>query len=132
MDAQGIMEVIEAYEEGHGCSGCWGIRGLCEDEDYAVGDEPRESYDWDMEQDCSTRVTTGRTLGGTCAVAIHDTEDIASVQAARDGAGLYAGPGGRMALIHADRGEYGNDPDEIILMGGMFDAVEVVAVWEVE
>ena len=132
MDAQQIMDIIAAWTEEHGCSGYWGIRGLCDDEDYAVGDEPRESYDWDVEQDCSTRDTTGETIGGTCAVAVHDAEDVVSIQAALDGAGLYAGPSGRMALIHADHGEYGNDPDEIILQGGVFDAVEVVAVWEVE
>lgn len=132
MNAQEIRNVIAEYEADHGLSGFWGIRGLCPDEEYEIGDTPRESYDWDLEWDCSTRSTTGETIGGTCAVCIADTEDIRSIERAMEGAGLYAGPGGRMALIHADLGEYGNDPDEIILQGGMFDAVEVVAVWEVE
>ena len=132
MNAQEIRDIIAEYEADHGLSGFWGIRGLCPDEEYKIGDTPRESYDWDSEWDCSTRSTTGETIGGTCAVCIADTEDIGSIERAMEGAGLYAGPGGRMALIHADRGEYGNDPAEIILQGGMFDAVEVVAVWEVE
>lgn len=114
MDAQEIMKAIEAYEQEHGCSGFWGIRGLCPDEEYEIGDTPRESYDWDLEWDCSTRSTTGETIGGTCAVCI-------------------AGPGGRFALIHGDSMRYGKDPDEIILSGcGPFESCEVAAVWEVE
>jgi hypothetical protein len=124
--------ISEDDENGEEITSVYDFADLLNDEEYEIGDTPRESYDWDSEWDCSTRSTTGETIGGTCAVCIADTEDIGSIERAMNGAGLYAGPGGRMALIHADLGEYGNDPDEIILQGGMFDAVEVVAVWEVE
>lgn len=133
MNAQEIRDIIAEYEADHGLSGFWGIRGLCPDEEYEIGDTPRESYDWDLEWDCSTRSTTGETIGGTCAVCIADTEDIGSIEKAMEGAGLYAGPGGRFALIHSDSMRCGNDPDEIILSGcGPFESCEVAAVWEAE
>lgn len=50
-----------------------GVRSLCDDEQYEVGDDCRESYEWDFENDCSTYHTTGETAGGTCATAI-DTQ----------------------------------------------------------
>ena len=130
MKAQRIRDIISEYEADHGLSGYWGIRALCPDEDYIIGDTPRESYDWDLEWDCSTRNTTGETIGGTCAVGIADIGDIESIKRAIDGAGLYAGLKGRLALIHADSMRYGNDPGEIILSGfGPFESCEVVAVW---
>lgn len=47
-----------------------GVRSLCEDEQYSIGDYCRESYEWDIEEDCSTYYTTGETANGTCATHI--------------------------------------------------------------
>lgn len=47
-----------------------GIRALCDDEQYEVGDKCRESYEWDIENDCSTYDTTGEKANGTCATHV--------------------------------------------------------------
>jgi hypothetical protein len=53
-----------------------GFRVLCDDENYLVGDDCRQSYDWDVENDCSTYDVdgeNGRKANGTCALHI-DTQ----------------------------------------------------------
>lgn len=59
-----------------------GVRTLREDEQYDVDDECRQSYEWDVENDCSAYFTTGELAGGTCASAIDvssgDIETIAA------------------------------------------------------
>lgn len=52
-----------------------GVRTLEEDENYKVGDTCRESYEWDLEKDCSTYYTTGEKAGGTCATFIQYEKD---------------------------------------------------------
>lgn len=47
-----------------------GVRALADDEDYKVGDYCRDSYEWDLENDCSTYHTTGELANGTCATMI--------------------------------------------------------------
>lgn len=50
-----------------------GVRSLREDEHYEVGDYCRESYEWDLEHDCSTYDLygeEGEKAGGTCATYI--------------------------------------------------------------
>lgn len=59
--AQKIIE--EGYE-------VVGVRNAYDDENYAIGDTCRESYEWDLAEDCSTYHTTGLTAGGTCATQI--------------------------------------------------------------
>lgn len=54
-----------------------GVRGIYDDEQYQVGDDCRESYEWDFAADCSTYFTTGETAGGTCATHI-DTQTFES------------------------------------------------------
>jgi hypothetical protein len=61
-------EIIrKAYNDG---KRAFAIRALADDEKYSVGDNCRESYDWDFENDCSAYVTTGTKAGGTCGVKI--------------------------------------------------------------
>lgn len=70
MDAAQIRAIME-----EGRFSDYGIRGLCFDEEYAVGDSPRESYDWDHENDISTYATDGRTLGAArveCGILMRD------------------------------------------------------------
>lgn len=47
-----------------------GVRALADDEEYQVGDYCRDSYEWDLENDCSTYHTTGEIANGTCATMI--------------------------------------------------------------
>lgn len=54
-----------------------GVRSVCDDENYAIGDDCRQSYDWDNENDCSTYNTSQVTAGGTCATHI-DTQYFAT------------------------------------------------------
>lgn len=96
-----------------------GVRSLCDDETAVVGDECRESYEWDTEEDCSTYYTTGELAGGTCATAIdvssHDVRELAAeiervVAEVRD-----MGYEGVLTVIGGSR--VNND--------GMFDAGEI-------
>ena len=131
MDAQQIRDII-----GDRTGGCWGIRGLCDDEEYAVGGEVRESYEWDYENDCSRYQTDGQTMGmewrdgykgGICTIGISDPEDVESIARAMKGARVYSRS---FALLHSYDKEYGNDDDEWILFGDYFEPVEIAAVWE--
>ncbi|MEO3947642.1 hypothetical protein [Gorillibacterium sp. CAU 1737] len=69
------MEKYEAIAKEIIANKYWhvGVRSLCVDETYAVGDDCRESYEWDFENDCSTFHTSGETADGTCVTRI-DTE----------------------------------------------------------
>lgn len=54
-------------EEGYGVVG---VRNAYDDEKCEVGATCRESYEWDLAEDCSTYHTTKLTAGGTCATQI--------------------------------------------------------------
>jgi hypothetical protein len=60
-----------------------GVRSLQNDETYEVGNYCRESYSWDVENDCSTFETTEEKACGTCATIIpfdtYDSEELAAV-----------------------------------------------------
>lgn len=124
MDAAQIKAIIEG-----GRFAYYGIRGLCPDEQYAVGDTPRYSYDWDHENDISTFHTTGIDVGGVCTIGIptlaySDEEIMEHIESAIKAASMYSY--GRLALIGGDSMEYGEDQGEEIL-----SCAEVLAVWEV-
>lgn len=132
MDARQIRDII-----GDRTDGAWGIRGLCNDEQYVVGGDIRESYEWDMANDCSRYHTDGLTMGqeyrdgykaGICSIGIDDPEDVESIARAMRGARPYSD---RFALLHSYDAEYGNDEGEVILFGDYYDPVEIAAVWEV-
>lgn len=89
-----------------------------------VGDVLPESYDWDIEQDCSTYDTTGETLSGTCAVWVNtewinyddewDSDILKSLEAGLKIAHSYYGD--EYVLVGSkEGGEWGNDEREIIL-----------------
>ena len=55
-----------------------GVRSLCEDEQYEIGDYCRESYEWDVEHDCSTydlHGEDGLKAGGTCCTVVATWND---------------------------------------------------------
>lgn len=89
-----------------------------------VGDSVPDSYNWDYENDISTRETTGETLPGACAVEIvsgnlmmdgTDDEDVAqAIKEAVERAKIYYGE--QILLIAGKYGaEYGSDSHEIII-----------------
>ncbi|MGG4034187.1 hypothetical protein ABEV74_10890 [Paenibacillus cisolokensis] len=100
-----------------------GVRNLCDDENYEVGDECRQSYEWDLEYDCSTYYTTGEVAGGTCATNIESnyfkTDDWVSELAER-----------LRAVVEMNAKEYGGKRQAIIVgkqveTDGYFDPEEV-------
>ena len=96
---------IAEYVEENGLT--IGIRGLCEDEEYKVGDTARESYEWDFENDCSTYVTDGeeglKTGGTSCLMIGNDMDDVeelaANIEKSFDDIKDYGYPGKGFALL---------------------------------
>lgn len=60
-----------------------GVRTLQPDENYKVAEFARDSYEWDLEHDCSTYYTTGERAGGTCATDLN-TDGTAFMDAVRE------------------------------------------------
>lgn len=133
MNAKELLNTIKtAKENGYRF---FGIRALTDDEEnLKAGDHCRDSYDWDIENDCSAYATTGETLNGACAVSIDrdgffltdfnsEEEDLDAIEAAVKDAFAY---GEKLAVIGSKEGyENGADENEIILEDA--DVLEVIA-----
>lgn len=100
-----------------------GVRSLCEDEQYKVGDECRESYEWNFEHDCSTYDLDGgdgEKAGGTCATQIKvETEDVEELaqhieEIVKENA-LYANEKQAIIAGHGVNNDHTLDPGEIRL-----------------
>ena len=61
-----VKAIIEKIEE-LDTDVYFGIRSLTDDESYEIGEVVRNSYEWDVENDCSTYFTTGEETDGACA-----------------------------------------------------------------
>ena len=101
----------------------FGIRACCKDEDYAINDICRNSYDWDFADDVSGYYTN-KQLNGTCAIDINfdnlfdDFDDfVTKFNNAYNLAAKYLGDKqlGKLVLIAGDDMEWGTDPEEIIV-----------------
>jgi len=99
-----------------------GLRTLCPDEHYQVGDVCRNSYAWDFVEDCSSHDTDNpRQLNGTCALdcGIEDYDLDAWPDEAELLAELattvYNYGDGQKVLIAGDYATRGDDPAEIII-----------------
>jgi len=128
-----LVETIKAAaEKGYhvfGIRKIWEEAGLLK-----VGDWCPDSYDWDYENDISTRETTGATLDGACAVVIDtnhlfldgsddDELEKAIEKAIKTSKGYY---GDQTLLIGGnDHWEYGWDEDEVIIRDA--DVLAIVA-----
>lgn len=120
---QAALEIME-YIKNNGHITSLGLRSLESDESTEIGAELRESYTWDIEQDCSTYHTTGETLNGTCSTGIEmDARDIdedsieeltAAIEKAYEINKSYGSTVG-MVVIGGTSHEYGNDDDEYII-----------------
>lgn len=124
METEEIERLVELINADGRCA--FGIRSLCGDEDYKVGETARPSYDWDHETDRTTYGTDGeREIGtaaiqvGVCDVAVTSDDVRKAVAAAK----AYGGR--RLALLASDDCTGGEDVHEVDLR----DA-EVLAVWE--
>lgn len=97
-----------------------GIRRLCDDEEYNVGDICRNSYDWDYENDCSSYESNNPVeLPGSCSFdtgIIAEWDDESEIRQklenAIDASDCYCG---RLAVIAGNMSEYGGDECEIII-----------------
>ena len=117
-----------------------GVRACCPDEKYNVGDTCRESYEWDIEHDCSTydlHGEDGEKAGGTCCTAvatwadsIDDPNELAAriERAVQDNA-IYKWHGGQQVIIagnHEDSRDVGMlDDGEIRIVDAVVVAVVV-------
>lgn len=107
-----------------------GVRGLTKDESYNVGDSTRESYEWDLENDCSTYHTTQETAGGTCCVAVdmevETAEELAAnIEAAIEEASKY-GDVGSDTIVIAGRSvntDYQMDAGELRIVGAWVETI---------
>lgn len=105
-----------------------GIRHLEDDEEYAVGDFLRNSYDWNYEYDCSSYHTDEPVeLPGTCAyhtgirTGWDDEEELAEkLDKAIFGSSCYSG---KAVIIGGNRSEWGNDEHEIIIEDAVVIAI---------
>lgn len=102
------------------------IRGLRYDENYAVGDWCRNSYDWNHELDQSSYDVDGEPieLPGTCGVDIwnfmylnsNEVDEAKNLLREAIERAKYYGDDGRLAIIVGYNDyEYGEDENEIII-----------------
>jgi hypothetical protein len=94
-------QVTKDYEQISGYN-YLGLRSLCSDENYQVGDYARNSLDWDAENDCSS----DEELDGVSTVAI----DISWLDGAEDLIDRIAG-------LLPDMESY-NGGERVVLLGG--------------
>lgn len=128
-----LVETIKAAaEKGYHV---FGIRRIWEEAGLLnVGDWCPDSYDWDYENDISTRETTGTTLDGACAVVIDtdhlfldgsDDEELEErIGKALKASEIYYSDE-TMLIGGRDGYEYGYDDDEVIIRDA--DVLAIVA-----
>lgn len=119
-----IESIKNAHDNG---SLVFGIRSVSGDYfDYQIGASIPKSFDYDIENDCSTEYTTKETLDGSCAVSIEDinvnyfafgdddrAELATAIEAALKAARSYGGD--IVMIIAGETSEYGNDENEVII-----------------
>jgi hypothetical protein len=89
-----------------------GLRKICEDENYKIGDYCRHSYDWDFEYDCSKYYTDKENgdIGGTCTIYAEDLED---AHDEIEKLSVYLGD--TIIIVDGDFVDWGDDDGEVIL-----------------
>ena len=93
---------------------CFGLRALCSDENYSVGDTARSSYDWDHDADCTTYGTDNEREIGTAAIQVgvcNVPVTANDVREALSRVSIYSGS--RIALLAACNCSGGEDAGEI-------------------
>jgi hypothetical protein len=116
-------QVAENYKEISGYS-VLGLRGICPDEHYEIGDYARNSYDWDAENDCSS----SEELNGTSTVAIDvswldDAADlIERIENTIDDVAPYNG-GEHIVLLGGRNSSHGTDGGEQVIVNAKVLAI---------
>jgi hypothetical protein len=110
----------------------YGVRATSEDEEYETGDTPRNSYDWDYDNDVSSYETESPIeFDGSCAINTRiDTynDDVDTIQSKLDECierSKREYYGNTIVIIGSQSCTYGQDRDEIIMEDG-----EVLAVYD--
>lgn len=114
-----VNEIKTAYENGYRF---FGVRNITRELDKLnVGDACPNSYDWDIENDCSTYCTTGETLNGASAVHVNtdpvwddDTEMQEALETAIEQAKNYY-DGVLYLIASKENYDWGSDENEIVL-----------------
>lgn len=115
-----VNEIKAAYENGYRF---FGIRNITRElGKLNVGDACPNSYDWDIENDCSTYCTTGETLNGASAVHVNadlpfceDEEIVEAIETAVNQAVNYDDNGELVLISSKDGYDWGSDENEIVL-----------------
>lgn len=105
-----------------------GVRSLCDDEHYQIGDVAREAYDWDFDTDESMYDVTGESAGWTAATGLEDPsildyeidaetidEVVTAIKAAIEFNKAYGGET-QVILLGEETGDEPNDEQEIDLI----------------
>ena len=114
-----VNEIKTAYENGYRF---FGIRNITRELDKLnVGDACPNSYDWDIENDCSTYCTTGETLNGASAIHVNtdpvwddDNEMQEALETAIEQAKNYY-DGVLYLIASKENYDWGSDENEIVL-----------------
>lgn len=124
------MRYIEIAKEALTEGFVLGVRGLTKDESYKVGDECRESYEWDLDNDCSTYHTTQEIAGGTCCIGVDMNvetaeELVTNIETAIKEASKYGDAGCDTVLIagRSINRDYQMDDGEIRIVGAWVEAI---------
>lgn len=124
-----LFNSIQAILENHS-EVLVGFRGLEDDEQYKVGDIARDSYEWDIENDCSAYFTTGEQTDGTCAVGgwlswMDEKEEILEkLNEWKEEANQYGSTSEIAFLIGEAEGDYGTrDPGEVRIQNAEVAAI---------
>lgn len=121
-------EIKAAYENGYRF---FGVRNITRELDkLSVGDTCPNSYDWDVENDCSTYCTTGETLDGASAIHVNadpfcdgDEEISEAIESAAKQAAAYDDEGELVLIASKDGSDWGFDKNEIVLENAIVIAV---------
>lgn len=125
MKAIEIINILRS-EYNNGFSGYIGFRKPTDDESYNVGDQCRNSYDWDYEYDLSSYNTENPIeLDGTCATGtyIEDDEDAESIIAEMMESNFNSYAGNEQIVIFGQSAEYGADENEVIIKNATVIAI---------
>lgn len=125
-----IMDYIKLAKEAIQEKYFLGVRSLTKDESYVVGDSVRESYEWDLENDCSTYFTTGETAVGTCCICVDmDAESpeelVENIKIAIQKAEKYGDVGCDTVIIAGrnTNNDYQMDEGEIRIVGAWVEMI---------
>ena len=128
---ENMNELVEAMKNARAEHyNAFGIRSIRKAAGFLnVGDSCPDSYDWNLEFDCSTYDTTGKRLPGASAVGIcwtnlwldgDDDDDVAeeigkAIEMSDNGYWFNDSEHQMLLIGGCDGSTYGDDPDEVVI-----------------